>query len=91
MNAIVYQEELLFPVLLRDLPQNVIQISASLGIGLQYDKNGKVRYTVRGKKSFLVTTDGLVAFNVKGRSDVDQEFKQVSFVTSWHFMKILMK
>ncbi|KAK4804233.1 hypothetical protein SAY86_004050 [Trapa natans] len=51
-------------------------ISASLGVGVQYDKNGKVRYAVRGKKSFPVTTNGLLAFNVKGRSDVDQEFKQ---------------
>ncbi|XWS20824.1 hypothetical protein CRYUN_Cryun30bG0002200 [Craigia yunnanensis] len=48
---------------------------ASLGIGLRYDKRDKVRYTVRGKKYFLVTNNGLVNFVVKGRYDVDQEFK----------------
>ncbi|XP_022772544.1 outer envelope pore protein 21, chloroplastic-like isoform X1 [Durio zibethinus] len=47
----------------------------SLGVGLRYDKRDKVRYTVRGKKSFLVTNNGLVNFVVKGRYDVDQEFK----------------
>lgn len=68
----------------------MLQISASIGVGLQYDKNGKMRYAVRGKKSFPVTTNGLLAFNVKGRSDVDQELKQVYFVTCLHLMKIPM-
>ncbi|XP_031404210.1 outer envelope pore protein 21B, chloroplastic-like [Punica granatum] len=51
-------------------------ISGSLGVGLLYEKNGKVRYTVRGKKSFDVTSEGALAFIVKARSDVDQEFGQ---------------
>ncbi|GLT64110.1 hypothetical protein SLA2020_366220 [Shorea laevis] len=50
--------------------------SASLGVGLQYDKWGKLRYSVRGKKSFPVTTDGLLSFNIKGQCDVDKEFKE---------------
>ncbi|KAJ6680874.1 OUTER ENVELOPE PORE PROTEIN 21B CHLOROPLASTIC [Salix koriyanagi] len=50
--------------------------SASLGVGLQYDKHEKVRYFVRGKKGFPVTNDGLISFNVKGRCDADKEFKQ---------------
>ncbi|KAI4389658.1 hypothetical protein MLD38_001859 [Melastoma candidum] len=50
--------------------------SASLGVGVQYDKYGKLRYNVRGKKAFPVTTNGLLSFAVKGRSDVDKEFKQ---------------
>ncbi|OMO96622.1 hypothetical protein CCACVL1_04860 [Corchorus capsularis] len=52
-------------------------LHTSLGVGMRYDKRDKVRYTVRGKKSFLVTNDGLVNFIVKGRYDVDQEFKGV--------------
>ncbi|XP_008237933.1 PREDICTED: outer envelope pore protein 21B, chloroplastic-like isoform X2 [Prunus mume] len=52
--------------------------SASLGVGLQYDRREKLRYTVRAKKSFPVTTDGLLSFNVKGRCDLDKEFKERS-------------
>lgn len=51
-------------------------LSACLGVGLQYDKHEKLRYFVRGKKGFPVTNDGLISFNVKGRCDVDKEFKQ---------------
>ncbi|XVE56295.1 hypothetical protein DITRI_Ditri03aG0227300 [Diplodiscus trichospermus] len=57
-------------------------LHTSLGVGLLYDKNDKrdkrdkLRYTLRGKKSFLVTNDGLVNFIVKGRYDVDQEFSR---------------
>ncbi|TYI82007.1 hypothetical protein E1A91_D05G192600v1 [Gossypium mustelinum] len=47
----------------------------SLGVGMRYDKRDKVRYTLRGKKSFLVTNDDSVNFVIKGRYDVDQEFK----------------
>ncbi|KAI5590272.1 hypothetical protein BDE02_05G217700 [Populus trichocarpa] len=53
-----------------------LQLSACLGVGLQYDKHEKLRYFVRGKKGFPVTNDGLISFNVKGRCDVDKEFKQ---------------
>ena len=49
---------------------------SSLGIGLCYDKRDKVRYTMgEKKKSFLVINNGLVNFFLKGRYDVDQEFK----------------
>ncbi|KAF5455602.1 outer envelope pore protein 21, chloroplastic-like [Juglans microcarpa x Juglans regia] len=51
-------------------------LSASLGVGLQYTKREKLRYSVRGKKSFPVTTNGLLSFNIKGRCDVDNEFKE---------------
>ncbi|KAF4370485.1 hypothetical protein CsatB_007904 [Cannabis sativa] len=50
--------------------------SASFGGGMKYDKREKVRYVVRGKKSFPVTTNGEVRFNVKGRCDFDKEFKE---------------
>ncbi|KAE8057429.1 hypothetical protein FH972_014124 [Carpinus fangiana] len=50
--------------------------SASLGVGLQYDNRERLRYIVRGKKSFPVTTNGLLSFNIKGRCDVDKEFKE---------------
>ncbi|GMH27357.1 hypothetical protein Nepgr_029200 [Nepenthes gracilis] len=51
-------------------------ISASLGLGLQYDKHEKLRYTVRGKKAFSMPSNGLLSFNIKGRCDVDKEFKE---------------
>ncbi|KAL5569938.1 hypothetical protein UlMin_026513 [Ulmus minor] len=50
--------------------------SASLGVGLKYDKREKLRYIVHGKKSFLVTTNGHFSFNIKGHCDFDKEFKQ---------------
>ncbi|XAR64278.1 hypothetical protein NMG60_11024554 [Bertholletia excelsa] len=48
----------------------------SLGVGLQYDKYEKLRYIVHGKKTFPLTTDGLLRFNIKGRCDIDKEFRQ---------------
>ncbi|KAH9694013.1 Outer envelope pore protein 21B [Citrus sinensis] len=51
-------------------------LSASFGLGVQYDKHEKLRYTVRGKKVFPVTSTGLLSFNIKGRCEVDKEFKQ---------------
>ncbi|KAL6996001.1 Outer envelope pore protein 21, chloroplastic [Sarracenia purpurea var. burkii] len=51
-------------------------LSACLGVGVQYDRQEKLRYTVRGKKAFPVTTNGLVRFNIKGRCDVDKEFRE---------------
>ncbi|KAL4650459.1 hypothetical protein ACB092_01G089800 [Castanea dentata] len=52
------------------------ELSASLGVGAQYDRRERLRYSVRGKKSFPVTTNGLLSFNIKGRCDVDKEFKE---------------
>ena len=60
-----------------NMADHFLQLLSSLGVGLHYDKRDKVRYTVRGKKSFLVTNNGLVNFVVKGRYDVDQEFMGV--------------
>ncbi|XP_057469059.1 outer envelope pore protein 21B, chloroplastic-like [Actinidia eriantha] len=51
-------------------------LSASLGVGLQYNRHEKVRYSVRGKTAFPVTTNGLLQFNIKGRCDVDKEFRE---------------
>ncbi|KAJ4825263.1 Outer envelope pore protein 21B, chloroplastic [Turnera subulata] len=51
-------------------------LSVSLGVGVHYSKQEKLRYSVRGKKAFPVTDDRLLSFNVKGRCDVDSEFKQ---------------
>ncbi|KAI3969603.1 hypothetical protein MKX01_020164 [Papaver californicum] len=36
----------------------------------------KLRYTVRGKKAFPLTSSGLLNFVVKGRCDADKEFKE---------------
>lgn len=44
---------------------------------MQYTKHEKLRYFVRAKKGFPVTSNGLLSFNIKGRCDVDEEFKQV--------------
>lgn len=46
---------------------------------MQYDKRDKLRYIVRGKKSFPVTTNGQFNFNIKGRCDIDKEYKQVNW------------
>ncbi|GMN34708.1 hypothetical protein TIFTF001_004840 [Ficus carica] len=50
--------------------------SASLGVGIQYNKREKLRYVIRGKKSFPVTTNGQLSFNIKGRCDIDKDIKQ---------------
>lgn len=44
---------------------------------MQYDKRDKLRYTIRGKKAFPVTTNGLFSFIVKGRYDLDKDFREV--------------
>lgn len=54
-----------------------LQLSVSLGVGMEYDRRQKLSYNVRGKRAFPVTTDGFLNFHVKGRCDTDQEFKQV--------------
>ncbi|KAL3514888.1 hypothetical protein ACH5RR_027605 [Cinchona calisaya] len=52
------------------------QVSASLGLGLKYNRQDKVHYTVRAKKTFPVTANGFFNFHIKGHCDVDQEFRQ---------------
>ncbi|XP_027147965.1 outer envelope pore protein 21, chloroplastic-like [Coffea eugenioides] len=51
-------------------------LSADLGVGLKYNRQDKLHYTVRAKKAFPVTTNGFFNFHVKGHCDVDQEFRQ---------------
>ncbi|KAI3807770.1 hypothetical protein L1987_23704 [Smallanthus sonchifolius] len=52
------------------------ELSAKIGAGLQYDRREKLHYTMHGKKSFPLTPDQFVSFVVKGRCDLDKEFKQ---------------
>ncbi|EYU41178.1 hypothetical protein ABFS82_03G006100 [Erythranthe guttata] len=54
-------------------------LSTSLGVGAQYNKNRKIHYHVRGKHAFPVTSDRLISFNIKGRCNTDEEFKKVSY------------
>ncbi|KAK6939109.1 hypothetical protein RJ641_032617 [Dillenia turbinata] len=49
-------------------------LSASLAVGLQFDKREKVHYCVRGKKAFLLTPK--LSVNIKGRCYVDKDFKE---------------
>ncbi|XP_027354412.1 outer envelope pore protein 21, chloroplastic isoform X1 [Abrus precatorius] len=51
-------------------------LSATLGVGVRYDKRDRLRYTVSAKKTFPVTVDGLLNFKIKGGCDVDKEFKE---------------
>ncbi|PWA39050.1 hypothetical protein CTI12_AA575700 [Artemisia annua] len=51
-------------------------LSASLGAGLHYDKNEKLRCTLRGKKAYPVASNRFVNFVLKGRCDIDQELNQ---------------
>ncbi|XP_024970150.1 outer envelope pore protein 21B, chloroplastic-like [Cynara cardunculus var. scolymus] len=62
-----------FSALLRYFPP---ELSATVGVGLQYDRREKLHYTMRGKKSFSLTPDRFASFVVKGRCDLDKEFKQ---------------
>ncbi|KAJ4962399.1 hypothetical protein NE237_022338 [Protea cynaroides] len=52
------------------------ELSTTLGVGLQYDKQDKFRYTVRGKTKYPVTTDGPLSFIIKGRVDAHKELKE---------------
>ncbi|KAA0038437.1 outer envelope pore protein 21 [Cucumis melo var. makuwa] len=58
---------------------NQMQLSASAGLGVQYDKYKKLHYVGRGKMSFPVTTDGLLRFTIKGQSHLDKDFKQIKY------------
>ncbi|KAL2522071.1 Outer envelope pore protein 21B [Forsythia ovata] len=51
-------------------------ISASVDVGVQYTRHEKLRYSVRGKKAFPVTADGLINFNIKGRFNIDKELRE---------------
>ncbi|KAJ0922638.1 putative outer envelope pore protein [Helianthus annuus] len=62
-----------FSALLRYFPP---ELSAKIGAGLQYTKREKLHYTMHGKKSFPLIPDQFVNFVIKGRCDLDKEFKQ---------------
>ncbi|KAJ0750143.1 putative outer envelope pore protein [Helianthus annuus] len=62
-----------FSALLRHFPP---ELSAKIGAGLQYTKREKLHYTMHGKKSFPLIPDQFVNFVIKGRCDLDKEFKQ---------------
>ena len=65
-----------------------IQLSASLGAGLHYDQDEKLRCTLHGKKAYPVASNRFVNFVLKGRCDIDQELNQVSL--NIHFFSILV-
>ncbi|KAK7283473.1 hypothetical protein RIF29_13014 [Crotalaria pallida] len=52
------------------------QLSATLGVGVRYDKHDKLRYIVAAKQTFPVTVDGLLNFKIKGQCLVDEGFKE---------------
>ncbi|KAG6434880.1 hypothetical protein SASPL_106524 [Salvia splendens] len=60
--------------------------SASLGVGLRYNKRDKLHYHVRGKKAFPVTADKLFNFHVKGRCNIDEELKQFDYSAATEFV-----
>ncbi|KAF5740974.1 outer envelope pore protein 21 chloroplastic [Tripterygium wilfordii] len=50
------------------------EASANVGVGVKYGKREKLQYSVHGKTSYPVTSDGLLRFVVKGQCDVNKEF-----------------
>lgn len=62
------------------------ELSASVGVGVQYNRRDKVHYHVRGKKTFPVTSDGLFNFNVKGRCNINEELKQIDYSATTEFV-----
>nr|XP_009386422.2 PREDICTED: outer envelope pore protein 21B, chloroplastic isoform X1 [Musa acuminata subsp. malaccensis] len=52
------------------------ELSASMGFGIQLNKDEKPCYSLRGKKAFPVTASGLVGINLKGRFHFDKEYKE---------------
>ncbi|XP_078448475.1 outer envelope pore protein 21, chloroplastic-like [Wolffia australiana] len=52
------------------------QTSASMGLGIEYNGNKELTYSIRGKKTFPLTSSGLVNVNMKGRFDVDKDFRE---------------
>ncbi|RWW88472.1 hypothetical protein BHE74_00002655 [Ensete ventricosum] len=53
-------------------------LSASMGFGIQLDKDEQPSYSLRGKKAFPVTASGLVGINLKGRFHFNKEYKEVT-------------
>ncbi|XP_078161888.1 outer envelope pore 21B-like protein [Carex rostrata] len=50
------------------------ELSAKIGVGVHYDDKKQLGYTLRGKKSFPLTSNGLVGVNIKGLLLTDQEY-----------------
>lgn len=57
----------------------LVQLLAKIGVGVHYDDKKQLGYTLRGKKSFPLTSNGLVGVNIKGLLLTDQEYDVVSF------------
>ncbi|XP_064973865.1 outer envelope pore protein 21B, chloroplastic-like isoform X3 [Musa acuminata AAA Group] len=55
------------------------ELSASMGFGIQLNKDEKPCYSLQGKKAFPVTASGLVGINLKGRFHFDKEYKEVPY------------
>ncbi|KAG8377234.1 hypothetical protein BUALT_Bualt08G0007100 [Buddleja alternifolia] len=60
-------------------------LASSLGVGVQYNRHGKVHYNLRAKKTFPVTADELLSFNIKGRCHADEEFKETKYTGAAEF------
>ncbi|XP_068640564.1 outer envelope pore protein 21, chloroplastic-like [Aristolochia californica] len=52
------------------------EFSASIGAGIRYDVDKKIKYSLLGKKAFPITSNGFVSFNLKGRYDVDDKLNE---------------
>ncbi|XP_073046382.1 LOW QUALITY PROTEIN: outer envelope pore protein 21B, chloroplastic-like [Primulina eburnea] len=53
-------------------------LSASLGVGIHYNRNKKLHFNLRGKKEYPVTANGLLTFNIKARCNADEEFREIN-------------
>ncbi|KAG0473377.1 hypothetical protein HPP92_015234 [Vanilla planifolia] len=54
------------------------ELSASVGVGLQFNSQDKFGYNIRVKKALLLKSNPMLHINVKGRCDTDKDFKQVN-------------
>lgn len=52
------------------------ELSASIGIGFEFNEQDKFGYNIRGKKALALTHNDMLGINVKGRCDTDKDFKQ---------------
>ncbi|WOL13399.1 outer envelope pore protein 21B, chloroplastic [Canna indica] len=52
------------------------QFSASVGAGIQVNKDEKPTYNIRGKKAIPMTANGEMGINLKGRYYIDKDFKE---------------
>ncbi|KAG6522230.1 hypothetical protein ZIOFF_019368 [Zingiber officinale] len=52
------------------------EASASMGMGVQFNKDEKLSYTVQAKRAFPITANGLAGINLKGRYYFAEGFKE---------------